>query len=200
MDVRYDDLADDELLSRYLDGDQAAFGAIVDRYERRVYAVAFRMCGDPEDARDVCQDVFINAMRALRSFRGEAQLGTWFHRVTINASYDHARRRKRRTTQPLDDVGERAAEGPGPEERAVDAVRAAAVQRALGLISDDHRAVLVLHALQGLDYPEIAATLDIPVGTVKSRIHRARLELAKHLGHLREGEPSGAPAPLREER
>jgi RNA polymerase sigma-70 factor (ECF subfamily) len=194
-----DEAPDGELLARYLAGEGRAFDAIVDRYERRVFAVALRMSGDPEDARDITQEVFISAMRALRRFRGDAQLGTWFHRVAINASYDHARRRKRRQAQALEVVGEQPSSEPGPDDEAVAASRAAAVHRALGDLSDDHRAVIVLHDLQGLDYPEVAEALDIPLGTVKSRIHRARLDLAKLLGHLRETEPSGQPGRLRNE-
>ncbi|HEX9711851.1 MAG TPA: sigma-70 family RNA polymerase sigma factor [Actinomycetota bacterium] len=177
---------DRELLERYVAGDARAFDLIVDRYERRVYAIALRMCGDPDDARDVSQTVFINALRALPGFREEAQLSTWFHRVAVNASLDHLRKQKRQPTDPLDSVGDRPSEGPSPEDRAVSAVRAAEVQAALRRLSDEHRAVLVLHDIQDLDYAGVAHALDIPVGTVKSRIHRARLELAKLLGHLRE--------------
>lgn len=178
--------SDRELVERYVAGDTRAFDQIVTRYERRLFAVAVRMCGDGEDARDVVQNAFISAMRALREFREEAQLSTWLHRVAVNAALDHLRRRKRQGTEPLDQVHERPAEGPGPEERAIGAVRAAAVQAALRELSDDHRAVLVLHDLEDLDYAAVAEALDIPVGTVKSRIHRARLELARRLGHLRE--------------
>jgi len=182
---------DDELLLRYVRGETRAFDDLVERYHRRVYAVALRMTGNPEDARDVCQDVFISAMRALRRFRGDAKLSTWFHRVAINASTDHLRKQRRHIGPGLDDVPERADDEPGPPERAEDASRAVAVHEALGDISDEHRAVLVLHDLQGLDYGEVADVLGVPVGTVKSRIHRARSELARRLGHLRETEPQG---------
>jgi RNA polymerase sigma-70 factor (ECF subfamily) len=184
--VRSEGPTDRELLERYVAGDARAFDLIVDRYERRVYVIALRMCGDSDDARDVSQTVFINALRALPGFREEAQLSTWFHRVAVNASLDHLRKQKRQPTDPLDSVGDRPSEGPSPEDRAVSAVRAAEVQAALRRLSDEHRAVLVLHDIQDLDYAGVAHALDIPVGTVKSRIHRARLELAKLLGHLRE--------------
>lgn len=206
---RYPDTADAELLALYVAGETNAFDEIVDRYERRVYAVALRMCGDPEDARDVSQDVFVSAMRSLRSFREEAQLSTWFHRVTVNASLDLLRRRKRRQTSPIEEAHDHPAEVPGPEDAAIGAARAAQVHRALRALSDEHRAVLVLHDLQDLDYAAVATALDIPLGTVKSRIHRARVEMAKLLGHLREPagaepdgpasvEPDGPASPLRE--
>jgi RNA polymerase sigma-70 factor (ECF subfamily) len=188
--------ADDELLARFRDGDQSAFDEIVGRYERRVFAIAVRICRHHEDARDVTQDVFITALRSLTTFRGDAQLATWLHRVTVNAALDLVRRRGRREGPGLDEVGERPAAEPGPESAAIESVRAREVHRALGRIADDQRAVIVLHDLQGLDYSEVAETLEVPVGTVKSRLHRARLALAKELGHLKETEPTGDQGPL----
>lgn len=191
-------VSDGELLRRYRLGEARAFDEIVDRYERRVWAVAIRMVSHPEDARDVSQDVFLSAMRALRTFREESQLSTWFHRVTVNASLDLLRKRKRGGTRPLEEVRERASADPGPESHAVASSRAEEVQRALQQISEEHRAVLVLHDLQDLDYAEVSEALKIPLGTVKSRIHRARLEMAKLLGHLRETEPTRDESPLRD--
>jgi len=191
---------DRELVERYARGDSLAFDSIVQRYEQRVYAVTLRMTGNPDDARDAMQDVFISALRALRSFRGDAQLSTWIHRVAVNASLDLMRKRARRPTRPLEEAHETASEEVPPDEAAARAARAAEVQRALLEVSDEHRAVLVLHDLQDLDYAEVAEALDIPVGTVKSRLHRARVEMARLLGHLRETEPTDGPAPLREGR
>jgi RNA polymerase sigma-70 factor, ECF subfamily len=193
--------SDAELLERYRLGDVSAFDEIVDRYERRVWAVALRMVGHAEDARDVSQEVFVSAIRALRTFREESQLSTWFHRVTVNASLDLLRKRKRADARPLEEVQEQASDSPGPEAHAVGATRAAEVQKALTRLSEEHRAVLVLHDLQDLDYGEVSAALGIPLGTVKSRIHRARVEMARMLGHLREGmtEPTEGGTPLREQ-
>ena len=188
---------DAELLERFRAGDAAAFGEIVDRYERRVFAIAIRICRHHEDARDVTQDVFVTALRTLTSFRGDAQLSTWLHRVAVNASLDLVRRRGRREGPGLEEVGDQPAAEPGPESTAIDAVRAREVHRALGRIAVDQRAVIVLHDLQGLDYSEVAETLEVPVGTVKSRLHRARLALARELGHLKETEPSADAGPLR---
>lgn len=191
---------DSTLIERFARGERGSFDEIVNRYERRVYAVAMRMCSNPDDARDVTQEVFVSALRALRRFRGEAQLSTWFHRVTVNASLDHLRKSSRHATAPLDAAVHIASDDPGPEETAAATTRAVEVQRALATLSDEHRAVLVLRDLQGLDYAEVAAALGIPVGTVKSRIHRARTEMAEHLGHLRSTttEPSGSQPPLTE--
>ena len=187
------DAEDRDLVEQFARGDSHAFDTIVQRYEQRVYAIALRMTGNVEDARDAMQDVFVSALRALRSFRGDAQLSTWIHRVSVNASLDVLRKRKRHVAQPIEEAGDRPSEDVGPEDAAARAARAAEVQRALQHVSNDHRAVLVLHDLQDLDYAETAAALDIPVGTVKSRLHRARIEMATLLGHLRETEPTEAP-------
>lgn len=188
---------DQELLDRARNGDPTAFDAIVDRFERRVFAIALRICRHHEDARDVTQEVFVTALRALKGFRGEAQLSTWFHRVAVNASLDLVRKRSRREHSSVDDLAEQASSEPGPESEAIASVRAREVHRALGLIPPDQRALIVLHDLQGLDYAECAEALAIPLGTVKSRLHRARLALGRELGHLREAEPSSDPGPLR---
>jgi RNA polymerase sigma-70 factor, ECF subfamily len=191
---------DRELVERFARDESHAFDEIVERYEQRVYAIALRMTGNVEDARDAMQDVFISALRALRSFRGDAQLSTWIHRVAVNASLDLLRKRKRHVAQPLEEAGEHQSDDVGPEDAAARAARAVEVQRALQKVSEEHRAVLVLHDLQDLDYAETAAALDIPVGTVKSRLHRARAEMARLLGHLRDPEPSEGPEPLKEGR
>lgn len=188
---------DQELLDRARDGDPGAFDLIVDRFERRVFAVALRITRHHEDARDVTQEVFVTALRALKGFRGEAQLSTWFHRVAVNASLDLVRKRQRREHSSVEDLTEQASGDPGPESEAIASVRAREVHRALGVLGVEHRALITLHDLQGLDYAECAAALEIPLGTVKSRLHRARLALAKELGHLREAEPSGDTGPLR---
>ena len=194
------EIEDRELVERFARGDAGAFDEIVRQYEQRVYSITLRMTGNSEDARDAMQEVFISALRALRSFRGDAQLSTWIHRVAVNASLDVLRKRKRHAAGPLEEAGDHASEEPGPEDAAARAARARDVQRALLEVSDEHRAVLILHDLQDLDYAETAAALDIPVGTVKSRLHRARIEMARLLGHLNDPEPSEGPQPLKEGR
>jgi RNA polymerase sigma-70 factor, ECF subfamily len=191
---------DRELVERFARGESRAFDTIVERYQQRVYAIALRMTGNVEDARDAMQDVFVSALRALRSFRGDAQLSTWIHRVTVNASLDVIRKRKRHAAQPLEEAGDRPSDDVGPEDAAARAARAVEVERALLGVREEYRAVLVLHDLQDLDYAETAAALDIPVGTVKSRLHRARVEMAQLLGHLRDTEPTQGPQPLKEGR
>ena len=184
---------DHELVRRHLAGDPDAFREIVARHRDRVYALALRICGRPEDALDVTQEVFIGALRKLSGFRFEAMLSTWLHRLTVNAALDLARRRSRHEHDALDEAAAIGDPAPGPEEHAVAAVRAAAVRRALASLSPEFRAVIVLHDLHDLDYQGVADALGVPLGTVKSRIHRARLELASLLRDL-EPERGGAPS------
>lgn len=168
------EVPDAELVRRHLDGDGSAFAVLVERHQRRVYNVALRMLGRPEDAADAAQEVFLTCLRKLGSFRGDAAFTTWLHRVTVNACLDALRRRSRE--QPSEEPPER------PVGDHADAAGAAAdVQRGLLAITEEFRAVLVLHDLQGLPYEEVAEALGAPVGTVKSRVHRARVALARAL-------------------
>lgn len=182
------DLSDGELVRRHVEGVRGAFEEIVTRHRNRVYAVSLRICGRQEDALDVVQDVFVAAYRKLSSFRQEALLTTWLHRLAVNASLDLARRKSRRDHPSLETIADVADAAAGPEDLAIRADRAAAVQRALRAITPEYRAVVVLHDLQDLDYAQVAEVLGVPLGTVKSRIHRARIELAKLLGHLEPAE------------
>jgi RNA polymerase sigma-70 factor (ECF subfamily) len=173
---------DEDLVRRYLEGDIQAFGTLVERHERRVYNLALRMTGREEDAKDATQDAFLSALRKLTGFRGEAAFTTWMHRVTVNACYDLLRKRQR---TPL--LHEREDDGaPRPEPAAPDHAEAVElsidVRRALQSVPEDFRAVLILCDVQDLAYEDAAAALEIPVGTVKSRLHRGRVALARALG------------------
>lgn len=179
------DPPDAELVRRHVGGDPGAFAELVRRHERRVYNLAYRMLGREEDARDATQDAFLSALRKLTGFRGEAAFTTWLHRVTVNACYDLLRKRKHEPVLDLD----RDADGwPGPRSEPAspdhgDAAAAAVdVHRALNKVPRDFRAVLVLHDGQDLPYEEIGEILGIPVGTVKSRLHRGRVALGRALG------------------
>ncbi|MBI4259064.1 MAG: RNA polymerase sigma factor, partial [Actinobacteria bacterium] len=159
------------------------------RHERRVYNLAFRMLGREEDARDATQDAFLSALRKLQTFRGQAAFTTWMHRVTVNACYDILRRRGREPVVSIDRTDDDRP--PGPEPSSPDHGDAAAaavdVQRALLLVPQDFRAVLILHDAQDLGYERIGEILGVPVGTVKSRLHRGRIAL----GRILRGEPPG---------
>jgi len=181
-------LPDRELAARAVAGDDGAFAELVRRHERRVYNLALRMLGRSEDARDAAQDAFVSCYRNLSKFRGDAAFSTWLHRIAVNACYDVLRRR--RDVLGLDEAPE-----PPPAADHGDAVTTSVdVRRALLAIPDEFRTVLVLHDIQDLGYDEIARILEVPVGTVKSRLHRARVALGRALG----GEPSPPSDPSNE--
>jgi RNA polymerase sigma-70 factor (ECF subfamily) len=185
---------DSELVRRFLDGDAASFETLVRRHERRVYNVAYRILSREDDARDATQEAFMTALRKLSSFRGDAAFTTWIHRVTVNACYDILRRRQR---EPVSDPRVETDEKAGPFDHAEDTAQAIDVQRALARVPEDFRVALILHDVQDLPYEDVAAVLGVPVGTVKSRIHRGRVALAQALaGGPREHR--GTPAPSEE--
>ena len=182
---------DEDLVRRYLSGDRAAFATLVERHERRVYNIALRMTGREEDARDATQDAFLAVLRKLSTFRGEAAFTTWLHRVTVNACYDVLRRRRRQPMLEREIGDDRPAAEPPPVPDHADASDLSIdVQRALLQVPEDFRVVMILHDVRDLPEDEVARVLGIPVGTVKSRLHRGRIALARALGVRPSGEPS----------
>ncbi|MGH2673915.1 MAG: RNA polymerase sigma factor [Actinomycetota bacterium] len=178
---------DDELVRRYLRGDRSAFTALMERHERRVYNLAYRMLGRPEDAADASQETWLICLRKLSGFRGSSAFTTWLHRVTVNVCHDALRNRARERPAGEEEIEPPPA--PDPSEATVTAID---VQRALLRVPEEFRAALVLHDVQGVPYEEIAAALGAPLGTVKSRIHRGRVALARALRgeHPRGSSPS----------
>jgi RNA polymerase sigma-70 factor (ECF subfamily) len=178
---------DESLVRRSLAGEQSALTALIERHQRRVYNLCLRVMGHPEDAADAAQESLMTAMRKLNQFRGDAAFTTWLHRVTVNTCYDLLRKRKR---QPLlhlvNDEGTEPELGP-PEEDHADAVAGLTdAVAALAEVPVEFRMALVLADVQDLAYEEIARILDVPVGTVKSRVHRGRVALARAMGIPRE--------------
>ncbi len=193
-------VGDEELLRAYVAGRdrETAFGELVDRYERRVYAICYRYLGNHADAQDATQDTFLAVARRASTFRHRSQLSTWLYRVTVNACNDLARKRRRRPQVPVADVAEvtHPAQGADADPMAARETELE-VQRALLALDDLSRTVLVLVALEGLSYQEVAGMVDLPVGTVKSRVHRARARMADLLTDVvtADGPPSaGKPA------
>jgi len=175
---------DATLIRQTLAGDRSAFGVLVRKYQDRLFNVAFRLAGHVEDARDITQEAFINAFESLHRFQGEAQFFTWLYRITVNAAI--SRQRKRRETISLQQGGRADKPLPEPNDESFDHQPGDALERresdqrihaALQQVSPDFRSVLVLRDLDGMKYEEIAAALELPIGTVRSRLHRARLEL-----------------------
>ena len=203
--------SDRDLLAAHVGGDHDAFGELFTRHRDRLWAVALRTMGNPEDAADGLQDGMIAAYRRAASFRGDAAVTTWLHRVVVNACLDRIRAAKVRAADALpDDLDEYAGRGalttadgdPRPDEAAVADERRRMVLAALATLPVEQRAALVLVDMEGYGVAEAAEILDCAVGTVKSRCARGRARLAPLLGVLRDrddeplppGNPSGPAA------
>lgn len=182
----FDALTDAQLLALHVEGDERAFGEIVRRHRDRLWAVALRTLGDPEEAADAVQDGLVSAYRAAAGYRGEAAVTTWLHRIVVNASLDRARRRASRSTLHLPEDGEierdRASELPDDLERRELSLE---VNRALAALPFEQAAAVVLIDIEGFSVDEAAVILECPPGTVKSRCSRGRVKLAHSLAHLR---------------
>ena len=187
MTAAHHELTDTELLAAHRDGDPDAFGVLFTRHRDRLWAVALRTTGNPEDAADALQEAMISAFRRADSFRGDALVTTWLHRVVVNASLDRLRRNKVRSAQPLpDDLEEYAGRGAvlagaddtvQPEAHAVLADRRDTVLAALDRLPPDQKAAVVLVDVEGYPIEEVARMLECPTGTVKSRCARGRAKL-----------------------
>lgn len=186
-------VADGELVERFCRGDRTAFDELVSRYQSRVYSLCYRWLSDAELAEETAQDVFVAAFRALGGFRGESSFSTWVFRIAVNHCRNARLHRMRRawgrhesfdgapedddapTRQIADEDAQMADRGLHRREAGT------LVQAALAELDDEHRQVLILRDVEDLAYEDIADILDLPRGTVKSRIHRARAELAQKL-------------------
>ncbi len=189
-------LDDASLVQQAQAGDVQAFGRLVLRYQDRVYNTCWRICRSTEDAADLTQEAFLKAYRAIGTFAGKSSFYTWVFRIAVNLALSHRKRAKLRLVTSLDDapddespVAQREADtrSPSPAARAEDGEMHAAVADALGRIDEHHRAVLVLRDIEGFDYHSIAEVLEITVGTVKSRVHRARAALRVELDRAMQG-------------
>ncbi len=182
--------ADQELIDRCLTGRREAFGLLVERYQHRLYHGLLHVLGSAEDAQDVAQDAFVNAFEKLASFKGQAAFYSWLFRIALNAAVSAKRKTRRmsvsvearREASGLEPTDENPSNEPSHAMHVSDRQRL--VQQALGELSEEFRTALVLKEMDGMSYEEIASIVDVPLGTVRSRIHRARLELRAKLGML----------------
>ena len=190
----------EELARSAAAGNEGAFAQLVAMHEKRVYGLALRMTGNQEDAADVAQEAFLAAWRGLPNFRGEAGFSTWLYRLTSNAAVDFLRKKRGARSEISLDGGtfDLPDPAPSPQDHAESQGLQEAVRWGMGELSRDHRQVLSMREYQELSYEEIAEKLDVDLGTVKSRLSRARSALRKIL--LRSGNLSGyLPSNLSEE-
>jgi RNA polymerase sigma-70 factor (ECF subfamily) len=186
---------DDDLVRRFRAGEPEAFTDLVRRHQHRVYAVCLRVLGDADAAADVAQDTFLTVLRKLEGFRGDAAFTTWLHRVAVNACYDELRRKRRRPMlHVVADDGLEHEPGPPAPDHADEVAGTRDLAAALASIPEEFRVTLVLADVQDMAYEQISKVLDVPVGTVKSRVHRGRLALAAAMGIDPGREPRGGAA------
>ena len=179
---------DEQLVERALAGDSDAFGEVVRRWERKIYALAYGITGSVEDARDAAQETFISAYRNLQGFRGEAKVSSWLHRIAVNHCITRKRRARVRAEIGIEDeveaAGERflsTSERESPARAAEAKERTEAVRRAVAALPPELREVVVLKEVEDLTFQEIADALQIPLSTVKSRLYTALKQLRLRL-------------------
>jgi RNA polymerase sigma-70 factor (ECF subfamily) len=178
---------DHRLITECREGNTAAFGALVARYQDRLYNTVLRLVNNAEDARDVVQDSFLNAYQSLHAFKGDSLFFTWLYRIAVNTAIS-AKRKQRHVLriQPggddkggIDPLDSSETNRPGHNLEMAEEERQ--VHDALSKLSTEHRAVLVMKDMEGMKYEDMAEALGVPVGTIRSRLHRARLEIRELL-------------------
>jgi len=179
--------SDEELVSRSIGGDADSFNQLVLRWERPIYALAYRVIGREEDARDVCQETFLRAFRALGGFRGQAKFSSWLYRIALNLCRDWVRRQRRTPVVPLPedvDVIELAASRE-PTEPIEDLVArrdlTRAVEKAMARLPEEQRTAIILKEYHGLTFQEIADLVGCPLSTVKTRLYQGLTVLRREL-------------------
>ena len=178
---------DEELVARSLRGDADSFSELIQRWERPIYALAYRQIGREEDARDVCQETFLRAYRALSGFRGQAKFSSWLYRITLNLCRDWLRRERRtpvmQAPEDVDLMDLAAAREPSEtvEDRIARTDLVRAVERALALLPEEQRTAVVLKEYHGLTFREIADLVGCPLSTVKTRLYQGLTVLRREL-------------------
>jgi len=178
---------DQDLIRRTLDGEKESFGRLISKYQDRLFNSMVQILRNEVEAEDVVQDAFVLAFTKLRSFQGNSAFFTWLYRIAYNVAI--TRLRRRRPTVPLDGTDETSRlefpdSGPSPDDRIQKQEQAIQINQALDRLSHEHRAILILREMDELDYDAISEILDLPIGTVRSRLHRARSRLRENLEAL----------------
>jgi RNA polymerase sigma-70 factor, ECF subfamily len=190
---------EERLLQRLRQRDEAAFNQLVRLYQAAVFRQLLRAIGDPAEAEDLAQEVFVTVFKAIETFRGESRLSTWIHRIAQNHARNRVKyhgRHKRRGDAPLEDTTEEALAAPHTGSRVprpdhqVEAQEAEVnIRLAIAELDAEQRTLIVLRDLENLSYEDIQERTGLPAGTVKSRLHRARLALQERFRQLSEGKP-----------
>ncbi|MBR6542762.1 MAG: sigma-70 family RNA polymerase sigma factor [Anaerotignum sp.] len=189
------DLKEKDLIRRAKQGDMLAFEELILQHEKIVYNVALRMMNHSEDARDISQEVFLKAYRNLANFDERSAFSTWLYRITHNTCIDEMRKRKGKQNYSLEEELENedgsmqrqiADEGDTPEESLLREEQKSEILQALDTLSEEHKAAIILRDVKGLSYEEISEILELSLGTVKSRISRARNQLKTEILKMRE--------------
>lgn len=182
-----------DLIAKAKENDLQAFGKLVELYQKRLFAVCVQLTGNQDDAQDLAQEVFIQAFASLKSFRQQSDLGTWLHRIAVNKWINISRKEKKHQVVYLDAPvrttdgevqREVAATDGNPQELVEEKEFHSLVRQALYQLTEEHRAVLVLREIQGYSYEDIALILDCSIGTVRSRLNRARKAMKERLENL----------------
>ncbi len=182
LTVREETAADSRFLDRLRSGEALAFEELVIAYQHRVFGVALRMLGNGAEAEEMAQEVFLRVYRAIGGFRGDAKLSTWLYGITARLCLNRLASGERRMGRQGEDVLARLASGEvDPATRFERSERKAALHRAIAELTHDRRIIVVLRDLEGLSYEDIALALDLEPGTVRSRLHRARMDLRDKL-------------------
>ena len=180
-------LTDDELVAKSIGGDAESFNQLIHRWERPIYALAYRVIGREEDARDVTQETFLRAFRALPGFKGQAKFSSWLYRIALNLCRDWIRRQRRAPVMQMPegvDPGELAAER-GPVESIEELVArrelSAVVEEAMALLPEEQRTAIILKEYHGMTFQAIAEMQGCPLSTVKTRLYQGLTVLRRHL-------------------
>ncbi len=184
---------DARLIEEARQGDTTAFGRLVQKYQGRLYNTMLHVSGSREEAEDVVQEAFIQAFTKLDSFRAQSAFYTWLYRIGFNAAISRRRRKRHEVSveQAREMTGEEPVDdGEAPTERLLREEQIGQVHTALDALSEEHRAILVLREIEGCCYETISEILNLPVGTVRSRLHRARLQLRDQLNDLLQENPT----------
>lgn len=176
--------SDDQLIQATLGGSREAFGHLVRKYQDRLFNGMVQITRDPVEAEDVVQEAFINAFTKLSSFHGKSAFFTWLYRIAYNVAISRMRKKKPAVSLGSRDEANQLQlpdDGPGPDEGLENEEQAAQLMQAMGYLKEEHRTILVLREMDELDYEAIGEILDLPIGTVRSRLHRARSQLKEQL-------------------